>query len=381
MLGDLIMFEKLTIENWRQFSKVDINFHPRLTVLAGVNGSGKTTVLNVLSYYMGWTPSTAYTRENSFDKGSSFKKNVIVNISPKRQIKGVFIQSHRPVFPRRKLKSIPTSVETRKEIFERYNDFSKKFINDEYRYLSEDDQKILSSTTLLKRDLAALALYGYGNAAVAPNTNARILFEGYCDLLKKALPKELGFKKIIISMPEVYFETDTGNFPIDSVSGGISSIIDITWRLFMFAEPNEPFVALIDEPENHLHPELQKSFLGNLMETFPNVQFIVATHNPLIISSQKDSHIYVLDYENNKVKSTLLDHVNLAGTSSAILRDVLGLDSTMPLWVDEKLNEIVEKFQKIGITSDSLNQLRAELTQLGMQDYVPNTMAKVIGGE
>ena len=375
------MFEKLTIENWRQFSKVDINFHPRLTVLAGVNGSGKTTVLNVLSYYMGWTPSTAYTRENSFDKGSSFKKNVIVNISPKRQIKGVFIQSHRPVFPRRKLKSIPTSVETRKEIFERYNDFSKKFINDEYRYLSEDDQKILSSTTLLKRDLAALALYGYGNAAVAPNTNARILFEGYCDLLKKALPKELGFKKIIISMPEVYFETDTGNFPIDSVSGGISSIIDITWRLFMFAEPNEPFVALIDEPENHLHPELQKSFLGNLMETFPNVQFIVATHNPLIISSQKDSHIYVLDYENNKVKSTLLDHVNLAGTSSAILRDVLGLDSTMPLWVDEKLNEIVEKFQKIGITSDSLNQLRAELTQLGMQDYVPNTMAKVIGGE
>ena len=119
--------------------------------------------------------------------------------------------------------------------------------------------------------------------------------------------------------------TKTGNFPIDAVSGGISSIIDITWQLYMFADTSESFVALIDEPENHLHPELQKSFLGNLIKAFPNVQFIVATHNPFMISAVKESNVYVLDYnEEHKVFSTKLDYVNRAGTSNAILREVLG---------------------------------------------------------
>ena len=53
-----------------------------------------------------------------------------------------------------------------------------------------------------------------------------------------------------------------------SVSGGISSIIDITWQLYMFADTSESFVAIIDEPENHLHPELQRNFLGNLIKEF-----------------------------------------------------------------------------------------------------------------
>ena len=40
----------------------------------------------------------------------------------------------------------------------------------------------------------------------------------------------------------------------------------------MFADTSESFVAIIDEPENHLHPELQRNFLGNLIKAFPNVQ-------------------------------------------------------------------------------------------------------------
>ena len=44
----------LRISNWRQFRDIDLEFHPRLTVLTGANGAGKTTVLNLLSRHFGW---------------------------------------------------------------------------------------------------------------------------------------------------------------------------------------------------------------------------------------------------------------------------------------------------------------------------------------
>lgn len=47
-------FERIRIHNWRQFSNVDIEFHPRLTVLTGANGAGKTTLLHLLNRHWGW---------------------------------------------------------------------------------------------------------------------------------------------------------------------------------------------------------------------------------------------------------------------------------------------------------------------------------------
>ena len=48
------MFKHLYLSNWRQFDNVDIAFHERLTILTGANGSGKTTMLNILNRHLGW---------------------------------------------------------------------------------------------------------------------------------------------------------------------------------------------------------------------------------------------------------------------------------------------------------------------------------------
>ena len=47
-------FKKLTITDWKQFEKIEIDFHPQLTVMTGANGSGKTTIINMLSRHFGW---------------------------------------------------------------------------------------------------------------------------------------------------------------------------------------------------------------------------------------------------------------------------------------------------------------------------------------
>jgi energy-coupling factor transporter ATP-binding protein EcfA2 len=47
------LFDQLTIAGWRQFASIDIEFHPRLTVITGANGAGKSTLLNLLSTHVG----------------------------------------------------------------------------------------------------------------------------------------------------------------------------------------------------------------------------------------------------------------------------------------------------------------------------------------
>ena len=42
------------VGGWRQFRRMDVEFHERLTVLTGANGSGKTSILNVLARHFGW---------------------------------------------------------------------------------------------------------------------------------------------------------------------------------------------------------------------------------------------------------------------------------------------------------------------------------------
>lgn len=89
--------------------------------------------------------------------------------------------------------------------------------------------------------------------------------------------------------------------------------------------------------------------------------------------------MYVLNYDDNhKVHSSRLDYVNRAGTSNAILRDVLGLDSTIPLWAVNELEEIITKYSQTDLSENSFNSLREELKKIGLGDYIPETITKVI---
>jgi len=54
-------------------------------------------------------------------------------------------------------------------------------------------------------------------------------------------------------------------------------------------------VVLIDELDLHLHPNWQRNIVGALKATFPNVQFIVTTHSPQVLSSLKATEIIEID--------------------------------------------------------------------------------------
>jgi hypothetical protein len=87
------------------------------------------------------------------------------------------------------------------------------------------------------------------------------------------------------------FEINEQRVPAGSLPDGFRGVIalagDLIWRLSQafpdLDDPTQaPGVALIDEPEIHLHPEWQRQIAGRLRAAFPNLQFIVATHSPFI---------------------------------------------------------------------------------------------------
>lgn len=407
------MFAAINLSDWKQFASVGIEFHHRLTVLTGANGAGKTTILNILNSHFGWGPRfTAtpefgsdgkifYTSDVRFDQSGANNNGqppkrkigrilyegghdaglvvpVIVDsqyriqIMRYRKVPGVFFHSHRPVAQYSVVESIPTQVGTSEEILNQYLRATREFYG--------EGSRPKSTSFRLKEALISLATFGYGNAVVARNEEAVSVFEGFVEILRTVLPIALGFQKIEIRRHEVLLVTDTGDFSFDAVSGGVAAIIDMAWQIYMAARVFSKFVVVIDEPENHLHPTLQKSLLPSFMRAFPKAQFIIATHNPFMVTSVPDSSVYVLSYNNDnpsRVYSRKLDLINKASSSSEILREVLGLDHTRPEWVERRIDRIVQRYAEQEIDDRVLREIKSELNELGVGDFFPETLSKI----
>src|SRR5207249_9216056 len=115
---------------------------------------------------------------------------------------------------------------------------------------------------------------------------------GFQNVLRIMLPASLGFKDLKVRVPDVILATGTGEFALEAVSGGIAAIIDLAWQIFIYSQLHDEFVVVIDEPEAHLHPALQQRLLPDLLRAFPRSQFIIATHNPFMVTSVADSNVY-----------------------------------------------------------------------------------------
>lgn len=406
---------RLKVFDWRQFKKVDLKIHNRLTILTGANGAGKSTLLNIIDHHFGWnvplvgTPrrdqktgalkflsglwdkfwnSQVSLGDNSnglveigeiaYEDGDVCKLSIPEEVgttyqlsySSPKSVVGLNIPSHRTIYRYQPVSNIPTTIISRQEAHNQYKNAKWN------RYQGGGGN---SEHFHIKEALISVVTFGYGNERMSKNHKSVELFEGFEEVLRKVLPPKLGFKEISVRVPEVVLKTDSGDFSLDAVSGGVASIIDLAWQLYMFESPEDGFVVTVDEPENHLHPEMQKTILPNFLHAFPKVQFIVATHNPFIITSVSDSNVYALNYDkNNRVNSVYLENVEKSGTANEILREVLGIDTTMPNWVDDQIDSIIEKYAQIGITAENVDAFKNDLNKVGLGKYVSTSVSQLV---
>lgn len=112
----------------------------------------------------------------------------------------------------------------------------------------------------------------------------------------------------------IFLLTDGREVKTDLLSDGyrrlVSIVIDIAFRCALLNKTiygNEAYnrshgTVIIDEIDEHLHPALQVRILKALHDTFPNIQFIISTHAPLVMSSvetNEDNVVYKLEYKDS----------------------------------------------------------------------------------
>lgn len=96
-------------------------------------------------------------------------------------------------------------------------------------------------------------------------------------------------------------------------------------------------VVLIDEVDLHLHPRWQRAVLSQLQNTFPNCQFIVTTHSPLLLSHVRHKNVIILE-EFQPVKTT--PHT-FGRDNHSILYDLMGVKQR-PDEIQQQLDNVYE---------------------------------------
>ena len=125
-------------------------------------------------------------------------------------------------------------------------------------------------------------------------------------------------------------------------SAFLSILADLLMRVELFREQANDYsydpcgFVLIDEPETHLHLEMQYQILPLLTSLFPNLQFIVATHSPAVASSIKNATVFDLS-----TGQTMGD--TAAGSSfSELMQTHFGLENEYSNVADAILTEVAE---------------------------------------
>lgn len=196
------------------------------------------------------------------------------------------------------------------------------------------------------------------------------------ELIKKAITVIIpSFKDIFIDRSsgraELKVNNDGSIINIFQGSQGqkalVSMIADIARRLVMLnPDIDNPFegqgVILIDEIELHLHPGWQQNIIKSLLDTFPNIQFIITTHSPQVLSTVDKSCIrqFIEDEDSNFI--ALPPKFQTKGVKSAdILELIMHINSTPDVEaardVDEFLSTLLtgKKEEALQLLSKLIN--------------------------
>jgi predicted ATPase len=165
--------------------------------------------------------------------------------------------------------------------------------------------------------------------------------------IDQLLPEGVSFARVT-EEGRVCFRVHGVEVPTVTLSDGYRSVLalagDLVWRLILaFPDSPDPLkeegVVLIDELDIHLHPLWQRNIASVLRGQFPNIQFIVATHSPLIAAGAgEDALTLKFELRDGQVAVRKVDNIAAMSVDRILQSEAFGLVSPFSPQTQEKIN-------------------------------------------
>ncbi|MRS62272.1 AAA family ATPase [Larkinella terrae] len=367
-------------------------------ILTGKNGSGKSTILRAIdNYILSWRGKTAfiggetdpikqiYQLESNIAHRASqqgnddstvktwqkklieFKKiNLGYTVRPntfwpvhKSETIYSFLQAKREIPNKIEVNTVTKEADFTDKLLS--NSTTESFIKEFKQYLV--NQKVYQAFNQLNNDKDKIE-------------NSERFFIVLTDTFRKIFEDDTLELVFVQESFEFYIKlSDSRQLTFDTLSEGFSALLSILMDLFMRVDLirkqvgdysyNPCGIVLIDEPETHLHLELQYQVLPLLASLFPNIQFIAATHSPAVISSVKKATIFDLT-----TKVTETDDV--AGKSySELMVTHFGLENEYSNIADEIISQVNLALRELKEDKIKLRQKLEEILEVNGQYLSP----------
>lgn len=417
----------LELTNVRGFTHAKLEFQPGFNLIVGINGVGKTTVLEtlriVLSHILTEIKSPIITKE-SFKKSDInintnqllVNANFTVDDKAYNFVYGKSAKDFTTVSTEQKKRTKESTANIRKEgitledIIEIKPKIKRTNKNPEFGLFFSTRRSLIVNQTskAVKSGLPHAAAYVDALsenrafnvkmfaewfkvrkelAKVTPEQTKTIqlieqtiytFLPGFSDLdlIEDEVTKELTF--CIAKSDKVLNFTQLS----DGERGMLALVFDIARRLIIANMDSEnpleaEAVILIDELDLHLHPKWQRTIVSDLLRTFPNCQFIATTHSPQIISSVLPENIQIIkNFEiDQTVKSFGLDInwiLKFIMEDSDRLKESEEAIAAVQKLIDnvefEEARSLIEKYRKENLDLEEWIMFEARMSHLEMFD-------------
>lgn len=351
--------ESLIIDGIGGIRHLELNFIPKMNIICGSNGIGKTTVLDIIAdAFSSGTTSSKLKRNAQYSEG---KYTIQIDVGDGRQpapmAREETIKQFQPadshyhmrdwrLYSRKLLhfdarRNIPYSklnavgADPRREDYDtgsmaveciEAGDIKNWFVN---RYLFVD-----------KGHLAREQVSNYHLAERA---------FGILDCT-------VTFKAVEASSFDIMLSTAKGDIYFEYLSSGYKSCIYIILGIIKEIEyrtASEPVAAenydgviLIDEIDLHLHPSWQAGLIHTLKEIFPCAQFILTTHSPSVLQTLNSNEIIALG--SNEAGEPYVKELQLGqyGLQGWTLEEILKYVMDMPETTSNVYQETLKRFDE-----------------------------------
>lgn len=239
---------------WSGTRHIVWRLHKQVNVLSGVNGMGKSTILNRVVKCL----------PKGGDVNQAHVKGVRITMAPEDAtcVRYDIIRSFdRPLLNAEIIAKLGLNIATELD-FQLYQ-LQRRYLD----YQVDIGNRIISTLQSGTPDAARLA---------QAHNKPKQLFQDMIDRLFA----ETG-KTIIRSENEVRFAQIGETLQPYQLSSGEKQLLVVL--LTVLVEDQRPYVLFMDEPEVSMHIEWQKQLIDLILQLNPNVQIILTTHSPAVI--------------------------------------------------------------------------------------------------